>query len=305
MYVERGRVVGVELAGGERVSGRLVIADVTPHALLRLAGDALDGRYAAELRRYRHGPATLKVDWALSGPIPWTAPEAREAGTVHVGGSEREVLDALAPGGGEPARAAVPAPRPAVARRPDARARRAAHRVGLHPRAAGGRLGERDRPPGRAHGGPGRALRARLSGSHPRPPRPGPGRPGAPQRQPRRRRRRRGVLHARPGRLPAAPEPVARTARPCAASTSAAPRRSRAVRCTACPATPPPARRSPRRGSAGRCPSACGRRRFYRSALPRTIAAPTTRSTAPRARKARSQPSGAPRSSRTWWMPRI
>ena len=101
VHVDRGRVAGVELAGGERVSGRLVIADVTPHALLRLAGDALDGRYAAELRRYRHGPATLKVDWALSGPIPWTAPEAREAGTVHVGGSEREVLDALAPGGGE------------------------------------------------------------------------------------------------------------------------------------------------------------------------------------------------------------
>ena len=78
----------------------MVIADVTPHALLRLAGHALEGRYAAELRRYRYGPATLKVDWALSGPIPWTAPEAREAGTVHVGGSEHEVLDALAPAGG-------------------------------------------------------------------------------------------------------------------------------------------------------------------------------------------------------------
>ena len=77
----------------------MVIADVTPHGLLRLAGHALDGRYAAGLRRYRYGAATLKVDWALSGPIPWAAPEAREAGTVHVGGSEREVLDALAPTG--------------------------------------------------------------------------------------------------------------------------------------------------------------------------------------------------------------
>ena len=92
---ERGRVVGVELEDGERVSSSLVIADVTPHALLALAGDALDSRYATALRRYRYGPATLKVDWALSGPVPWTAPAAREAGTVHVGGGEQDILDAL------------------------------------------------------------------------------------------------------------------------------------------------------------------------------------------------------------------
>jgi phytoene dehydrogenase-like protein len=97
--VERGRVVGVELADGERVPGRLVLADVTPHTLLRLAGEALPPRYARALERYRYGPSTLKVDWALSGPIPWEAPEARRAGTVHVGGDEDEVLAALAPAG--------------------------------------------------------------------------------------------------------------------------------------------------------------------------------------------------------------
>ena len=94
---ERGRVAGVTVAGSEPVRAELVIADVTPHALLDLAGDALDGRYAARLRRYRYGPSTLKVDWALDGPIPWTAPEARRAGTVHVGGGEDETLAALAP----------------------------------------------------------------------------------------------------------------------------------------------------------------------------------------------------------------
>jgi phytoene dehydrogenase-like protein len=100
---ERGRVVGVELENGERLSSRIVIADVTPHALLALAGDALDGHYAAALRRYRYGPATLKLDWALSGPVPWTAPAAREAGTVHVGGTEQEMLAALAPTNAGPA----------------------------------------------------------------------------------------------------------------------------------------------------------------------------------------------------------
>ena len=51
---------------------------------MRLAG--LSGRYARAVGRFRHGPPTVKVDWALDGPIPWEAAAAREAGTVHVGG---------------------------------------------------------------------------------------------------------------------------------------------------------------------------------------------------------------------------
>lgn len=91
--VERGRVVGVELADGERVGARQVVADVMPHALVQLTDGALTERYATALRRYRYGPATLKVDWALNAPIPWTAQTAREAGTVHVGGDADEVLE--------------------------------------------------------------------------------------------------------------------------------------------------------------------------------------------------------------------
>jgi phytoene dehydrogenase-like protein len=90
--VERASVVGVELAGGERLAAPVVVADVMPHALASLAGDALPAAYASALRAYRYGPATLKIDWALDGQIPWTAPEAREAGTVHVGGSAAEML---------------------------------------------------------------------------------------------------------------------------------------------------------------------------------------------------------------------
>lgn len=89
----RGRVSGVRLAGGERLAGRVVIADLMPGALASLAGASLPDRYAAALRRYRPGPATLKLDWALDGPIPWSYQEARTAGTVHVGGDERELLN--------------------------------------------------------------------------------------------------------------------------------------------------------------------------------------------------------------------
>jgi phytoene dehydrogenase-like protein len=91
-----GRVTGVVIAGGERVEADTVIADVMPHALLALAGDSLPSAYAALLRRYRYGPATLKVDWALDGAIPWEAPEPRAAGTVHLSGDEDELLATIA-----------------------------------------------------------------------------------------------------------------------------------------------------------------------------------------------------------------
>jgi phytoene dehydrogenase-like protein len=97
VLMSRRRVTGVELAGGERFASPLVVADVMPRALLALAGEeALAGRYAAALRRYRYGPATLKVDWALDEPIPWSAPAARGAGTVHVGGDEADLLESVA-----------------------------------------------------------------------------------------------------------------------------------------------------------------------------------------------------------------
>ncbi len=104
IVVERGRVVGVEIDGGEPVGSPTVMADVMPGALVRLAGDALPSRYAAALCRYRPGPATLKLDWALDGPIPWIARGAAEAGTVHVGGSAGELLASTARADGLPER---------------------------------------------------------------------------------------------------------------------------------------------------------------------------------------------------------
>jgi phytoene dehydrogenase-like protein len=56
-----------------------------------MAGDGLAGWYRKGLKRYVYGPATLKVDWALDGPIPWANADVRGAGTVHVGGGEAEL----------------------------------------------------------------------------------------------------------------------------------------------------------------------------------------------------------------------
>lgn len=70
---------------------KAVLLDVTPRQFLQLAGDQLPGRYRRRLERYRYGPGVFKVDWALDGPIPWTAAACRRAGTVHVGGTLPEV----------------------------------------------------------------------------------------------------------------------------------------------------------------------------------------------------------------------
>jgi phytoene dehydrogenase-like protein len=90
-----GRVRGVEIEGGERVEARIVLCDLVPAGLLAVAGDVLPPRYRDKLVEFRPGPGTFKVDWALDGPIPWTAPEAQRAGTVHVGGDADAVSEAV------------------------------------------------------------------------------------------------------------------------------------------------------------------------------------------------------------------
>ncbi len=75
----------------ELPSASAVLLDITPRQLLAMAGDRLAARERRALDRYRYGPGVCKVDWALGGPVPWTADACRRAGTVHVGGSLEEV----------------------------------------------------------------------------------------------------------------------------------------------------------------------------------------------------------------------
>lgn len=70
---------------------RAVLCDVTPRELVRLAGDRLLGRYRRALERFRYGPGVFKLDYALDGPVPWSAPECARAGTIHLGGTLAEV----------------------------------------------------------------------------------------------------------------------------------------------------------------------------------------------------------------------
>jgi phytoene dehydrogenase-like protein len=70
---------------------RAVLLDVTPRQLLQLAGHRLSSLYQWQLRRYRYGLGSFKVDWALAEPIPWAAPACARASTVHLGGTLAEI----------------------------------------------------------------------------------------------------------------------------------------------------------------------------------------------------------------------
>ena len=108
IQVRDGGAAGVVLEGGEVVkASRAVLADVSaPSLYLRLLErEHVSARLLEDVRRFHWDNATVKVDWALDGPIPWAAPDARRAGVVHV----VEGLDQLAVQATELARRRIPA----------------------------------------------------------------------------------------------------------------------------------------------------------------------------------------------------
>ena len=83
---------------------KAVLFDTTPLGMATVVGDTLPGWYLKLLRNYRHGPGVFKLDYALSGPMPWTNRDCGKAGTLHLGGtldeialSEKQVNDGEVP----------------------------------------------------------------------------------------------------------------------------------------------------------------------------------------------------------------
>ncbi|MFZ0667482.1 MAG: NAD(P)/FAD-dependent oxidoreductase [Acidimicrobiales bacterium] len=75
----------------ELPKSKLVMLDVTPRQFLQMAKGDLPPRYSRALEHFKYASGVCKVDWVLSGPVPWTAEQCRQAGTVHVGGTFDEV----------------------------------------------------------------------------------------------------------------------------------------------------------------------------------------------------------------------
>ena len=92
------RALGGEIVTGAPVTrieelgtARVIMLDLTPVQVLRIAGHRFPVGYRRALERYRYGSAAFKVDWALDGPVPWIAASCRRAATVHLGGTLEEL----------------------------------------------------------------------------------------------------------------------------------------------------------------------------------------------------------------------
>jgi phytoene dehydrogenase-like protein len=90
--------LGGEIRVGEEVQniddlphGSEILCDLSPRQVVAIAGHRLPGGYVRKLNRFQYGPGVFKLDWALSGPIPWRAKECLRAATVHVGGTLEEM----------------------------------------------------------------------------------------------------------------------------------------------------------------------------------------------------------------------
>ncbi len=90
IIVRNGRSIGVRTKGGEEIAARhAILADVdAPQLYGRLLNETpLPKSIRADLERFQWDAATVKVDWALDTPVPWSSAYARLAGTVHLADS--------------------------------------------------------------------------------------------------------------------------------------------------------------------------------------------------------------------------
>ena len=91
IVIRRGRATGVRLADGTR--GRRAARDRRRHGRAAAVPRASSGREHLParvldgLRKFQYDNSTIKVDWALTAPVPWSDPVVRQAGTVHIGES--------------------------------------------------------------------------------------------------------------------------------------------------------------------------------------------------------------------------
>ncbi len=98
VVVRSGRVTGAVTRGGDWYTASTVIADVAaPHlfgGLVRV--EDVPARVVRGMRDFELDPGTVKVDWALSGPVPWTNAPGAVPGTVHIADSVEEMTETLA-----------------------------------------------------------------------------------------------------------------------------------------------------------------------------------------------------------------
>ncbi|HEY1055319.1 MAG TPA: NAD(P)/FAD-dependent oxidoreductase, partial [Emticicia sp.] len=72
-------------------SSKAIVFDITPKQLLEIAGHTFSSIYKWQLERYRYGMGVFKIDWALAEPVPFINRDNLLAGTLHLGGTFKEI----------------------------------------------------------------------------------------------------------------------------------------------------------------------------------------------------------------------
>ena len=86
--IEKGKMITHH---SQLPNAKLVMFDLSPKNLLKIAGDKFSKLYQWQLNRYRYGMGVYKMDFALSQPIPWKSEALKGAGTVHLGGTLEDI----------------------------------------------------------------------------------------------------------------------------------------------------------------------------------------------------------------------
>lgn len=94
MFTEAGGSIELdtEVTDLGQVPERTVLFDTSPEAMAEIAARALPRRYRARLAATRREPGSCVIHYVLNAPVPWRNPELADAGTVHLGGTARQIV---------------------------------------------------------------------------------------------------------------------------------------------------------------------------------------------------------------------
>ncbi|MGL4305075.1 MAG: phytoene desaturase family protein, partial [Mycobacteriaceae bacterium] len=75
-------------------SAQAYLFDCTPQALANILPKEAARAYRHSTRNFHYGNAAAKVDYVLNQPVPWSDSRVHAAGTIHIGGTRKQMAEA-------------------------------------------------------------------------------------------------------------------------------------------------------------------------------------------------------------------
>jgi phytoene dehydrogenase-like protein len=85
---------GVKVTNLEMLpKARAILFDLTPRQVASIVKSTFPASYQKKLKNYRYGAGVFKIDYVIKEPVPWNDPRCNRAGTVHVGGTFKQIME--------------------------------------------------------------------------------------------------------------------------------------------------------------------------------------------------------------------